>query len=374
MNRTSWWQESLVAFLAFAHVSTAATAQQVRWFDVIPEMRVDGYTHDLVPIDRIAVSARGTIAIAQGQDFAVRLFDTLGKHVGTVGKKGKGPGEFESIAGLGWFADSLWVYDNRLRRFTIFMSDGRVRRTVAVSASSTTLVTPMVLYPGGSVLAHLGGPLSRENRPSIWAKVRIGQTTGLVISALSPNEHKVEVDTKRGHAEVGLPFRGNRFREYSSDGSRIAIVTAFVEGSQRGVFQVVTLNANGDTLYSRNHRFNLTALPKSVGDSIIDRQYAGLLQRNPELAAEYKKRVRLPQFYPPIRSVTSGNDGTLAVALRTQSQEVQHLLLDSRGEYRGHVTLPITQFIAGISSNHIWVLETDQYDVQSVSRLRLRPR
>ncbi|MEP6763941.1 MAG: 6-bladed beta-propeller [Gemmatimonadaceae bacterium] len=56
--------------------------------------------------------------------------DATGKVLGTAGRKGSGPGEFQRI---GWFGigvnDSLYVWDDQLRRVSVFSSDGKFKRT-----------------------------------------------------------------------------------------------------------------------------------------------------------------------------------------------------------------------------------------------------
>ena len=66
---------------------------------------------------RIAAIRRlgsGLIVVAEDEALELRFFDLNGAHVRTVGRKGQGPGEFESIS---WLAplgdDSLVVFGGR---------------------------------------------------------------------------------------------------------------------------------------------------------------------------------------------------------------------------------------------------------------------
>ncbi len=57
--------------------SGAGADEALRAFALEEELRIDGYEHDLVPIDtavRVAVARDGTIAIAQRQDNEIRFF------------------------------------------------------------------------------------------------------------------------------------------------------------------------------------------------------------------------------------------------------------------------------------------------------------
>lgn len=70
-------------------------------------------------ITGLAVDDAGHLFIADGQDNQVVVFDARGRHLRTIGRKGKGPGEFEYPTSLGVGADgTLWVREmDRVQRF-----------------------------------------------------------------------------------------------------------------------------------------------------------------------------------------------------------------------------------------------------------------
>ena len=73
----------------------------------------------------------GWIAVSEQTSSEVRLFDSTGQHQRTFGGAGDGPGEFRSLGGLfGFRGDSIAVYDQRLRRTTIFSLSSGAQRTV----------------------------------------------------------------------------------------------------------------------------------------------------------------------------------------------------------------------------------------------------
>jgi 6-bladed beta-propeller len=66
----------------------------------------------------------GQIIVADRGSKEVRVFEASGGHIGTWGGEGDGPGEFRSLARLGRASENVWVYDNALRRVTVFDSSG----------------------------------------------------------------------------------------------------------------------------------------------------------------------------------------------------------------------------------------------------------
>lgn len=75
----------------------------------------------------IAVDARGRIYVLEGEAQQIRLFDSAGRFVRTVGRKGHGPGEFDQAIGMRWDPTGrLWVVDQGNVRYTVVDTAGRV--------------------------------------------------------------------------------------------------------------------------------------------------------------------------------------------------------------------------------------------------------
>lgn len=87
----------------------------------------------------VAVSPDGTIWVADKLAQAIRRYDQAGKHIGSIGRGGEGPGEFNYIAGLERLPDGRFaVWDPGLLRFSLFSGDGEFQKAIGVQ-------TPMVL-------------------------------------------------------------------------------------------------------------------------------------------------------------------------------------------------------------------------------------
>jgi hypothetical protein len=98
---------------------------------VVEELRigaVQGPGHLLfgdIPPAGVAVQADGELWIADRQAIEVRRFDQNGRYLGSIGRRGNGPGEFQSIDGIDRLDESRTVvWDGSLRRVSIFHADG----------------------------------------------------------------------------------------------------------------------------------------------------------------------------------------------------------------------------------------------------------
>ena len=83
----------------------------------------------------------------------VRMWDQRGKLIREIGRNGNGPGEFAGPVSAGWRGDTLWVFDSRQARISLFKPNGDfVRSFLAVaggdSRSSANVVARTMLNDG----------------------------------------------------------------------------------------------------------------------------------------------------------------------------------------------------------------------------------
>src|SRR4051812_16799603 len=106
------------------------------------------------------------IVLPLPQDGNVRIYDSTGKRVRTIGQKGAGPGEFRSIFRLGWTRDTIWIYDALLRRITYYGGDYTLIRSNVLSEALHEKVegdnpraisdfAPSAIAAGGNVLGQI---------------------------------------------------------------------------------------------------------------------------------------------------------------------------------------------------------------------------
>lgn len=98
-----------------------------------PALYLDGTADGGEPfhaIGALAFSPSGEIAIAERGEMRVRIHGPDGRRLRTVGREGEGPGEFGALNGLGFRGDSLFVFDSRWFRISVFDGDGTYVRQV----------------------------------------------------------------------------------------------------------------------------------------------------------------------------------------------------------------------------------------------------
>ena len=99
--------------------------------------------------DIVVVEGGGGLGGAQ----ELRVFDSGGRHVRTIGRQGEGPGEFGRLTPLAAVVgDTIWTWDNRLSRLTRFSTGGSVLGDLRIQVEDL-LVAELTRLTAGTYLA-----------------------------------------------------------------------------------------------------------------------------------------------------------------------------------------------------------------------------
>ena len=153
----------LVALLPVALAPSGAVGQQLNRSVVVHPS--DSTLYQLTRVPVTVRTPAGEIVLLDDFDMKVHRFNDAGEHLGSFGRRGQGPGEFEMPLGLGLLGDTLWVSDHVQGRVTYFDATGVVLKTesIRVGKSSYQLMpsVPRFVLQDGSVLTR---PLAFSSR------------------------------------------------------------------------------------------------------------------------------------------------------------------------------------------------------------------
>jgi len=97
----------------------------------------------------------------QPDDKTIRVVDSAGRFVRTMGQAGQGPGEFTGFGFFGFNHDSLWVTDPSQNRVSLFGPDGRIIRYLATSVEPPNAhynaAPPLAYMENGTILVKFTG-------------------------------------------------------------------------------------------------------------------------------------------------------------------------------------------------------------------------
>lgn len=357
-------------------VSHDALAQAMPALRLTEELRIDAAASDLAPITWIAVSPNGTIAVNQQQDGVVRFFDARGASLGTFGRKGQGPGEFQSLFRAVWVGDTLVVLDPNSRRLTFIAPDRTFRvlpwlQGVSVpgnpAASGRVIsILPRAVLPDGSQLLTAS---MKPGDPAEWpggaregsAVVRVDRDGTLLRTLAWKPEVNCLGAGRAGDVVVTaiIPFCASPVDNVAPDGSAYGYVAVERSGSYR----LVVVASGGDTLVARSMVYTPTGITSRVVDSVVESRTRNVPAQRPAW-----RTIRFPDAYPPIATVLIGRDGTIWLERYAIEGDRVWTVLDARGNEVGRVAVPRARRILVVSREAVWVTDADEDGLQSIVR------
>jgi hypothetical protein len=351
------------------------------------DLRLDANTEMFPAVGRVYVGPLGQIALPVQQEGQVRIYDSTGKRIRTVGRRGQGPGEFTGLGSAGWIADTLWVIDSRTRRTTYFAPDGSVLRVVALPTELSGFgsggpggglarVGPIAVYADGSSFAEAYGITSDASGSAFGDHVfvRIDPTGNwrLLAKPASFDDKRWSMTAAGFGREV--PFAGWPLFAVSSDARWFATLTTDSQGADGGTYTLSVFRTTGDTVLIRTYPYKGVPIPRSVADSAAAAENRPSTEGPGNLGAMFAQmaRERIPAVYAPVQSIVLGLDDTIWLTLRDSADVRRTLVLDARGDQIGSVETSTRTRIRQADASHLWVTETDDDDLASIVRYRIR--
>jgi hypothetical protein len=356
---------------------------------LVEELRLDPVAEDFSVVPDIGVGPRGRIAVLQPQDGAVRLYDSAGARIATIGRRGQGPGEFQFPARAGWIADSMWVIDIQLLRITWIAPDGSVLRTSALPenvAGSVPLegdprrlrfFLPIGVGRDGSLLGEAmlesRDPAARDERRTVVVRAPPG-APARIVGAFAARDEQFLMQV--GGFRRSVPFSATPHTAFAPDVSRFAWLTTAFTDAVNGAFTLHVFDAQGDTALVRSYPFRGMPIPQSAKDSVLA-TFIAQRGRNtegpPDLMDRYHAmaKERMPSAYPPVLAMKLGLDETIWLTLRDTADVRRALVLDGRGDPIGTFVLPPRATIRHGTKDRVWITQRDDDDLVSVVRYRL---
>ncbi len=363
-----------------------------RHVQLTEDLRLDAEVEDFSALSRFQVGPRGEIIVLLPQDMQIRLYDSTGARIASVGRRGSGPGEFQSLTPVTWVGDTLFMWDLRLRRMNYFALTGTILRTrqgpPALSPTRLThggadrtfmLFTAYASYPDGSVLGE-ASLVDRTDTPIPVAGERVMLT-------LSDDGSTRVIGRPPSHWDERWMITVGRLRNYvpftllpqtaiAANGSRFAFMTTDQSRRDSAFYTVSVFRPNGDTIFVRTY----AAPGVPVARTAIDSAAGALGERvrgGGEVPASFGARFeslakqRAPAVHAPVERFTLGLDGTIWIDLRPTAEGQVTLVLDERGDSLGSVLVPPRSRVQQASRTHVWVTEVDEFGLASIVRYRV---
>jgi hypothetical protein len=356
-------------------------------------------------INELEVAEDGRIYVFDRQVPALREYDPAGKYVRTVGRKGKGPGEYEQANGVAVHRDGRVVlWDASSARINVYRPDG-------------TFIASWPLPGGGGFFTN--SALFVDTAGNTYARTRIADpprenaaagatmfgTTGLVqwdrngnvVDSLTPPAPTIETQSLVASREGGfsvytLPFSARHSWVWSPLGyfvsartDRYAVTLSPVNGQPRRIERTVD------------------PVPVTSDERADHEERATASMRRTDPSWRWSG-PSIPGTKPPIASIVAADDGKIWVSVARHGERIPagegspgpavrvgtvgdlprlpeprwrdpvvYDVFDPTGQYLGQVSVPPRTRFQTMRGDHVWGVRRDSLDVEQVVRFRVVP-
>lgn len=336
---------------------------------------VDGderYTLDYVRF--VVRTASGNLVVADG-DSGIRIYDRSGTYISRFGEDGEGPGE---VRGLGtmfaYRGDSIAVADRRLRRISIFDSDGRFGRSFTspvtehgdeggIGAVSSSYVHGA--FPDGSFLVEPPEFLPNEPGGSLR-----GVVTLLRVAADGSSIDTIgRFDATRLTHDPSAPNRIRRLHLTSSFSYAISGGLVYGATGEQPVLTVAGPDGerHPDVALPLPMRPVTAEVRRAFEDSV--RAYFARYPDVPEAETQRILAGEFPDTIPAFANMLSDAAGRLWLAETppsTVNEMRRYRIVDTTGRWIASIELPQNTSARWIGDNEILVVHRDDLGVNRV--------
>ncbi len=282
------------------------------------------------------IDAQGRVYILDDQAQEIRIFDSEGAFVRTVGSRGEGPGEFVQATSVDVSSNGeIWVTEMQQGQLNIFDSTGSLLREERSNApGSITLPYPGGFDRVGRFNVYIRYPLQETYTRGM---ARFDQsftpidTIPIPKSPFEPEYFKLVGDDGRSSSSMGVPFQGSFHWRFAPKGNLWTLLA--------DRYELAEITTSGDVLrrVTKEHE----TLPVTAADRQEYEEDAKWFT-NQGGKIDWSK---IPETKPAVVSFFCDDEGNLWVEQRTENSEDAGYLFDifdPKGRYLGTLRLPFS--------------------------------
>lgn len=334
---------------------------------------VDDPDYIFNPITHMALSPHGLLYTVHAGEGTVRRWPADGAPAGSLGGMGEGPGEFRYPYGLGFFGDSLWVWDLLAIRVSYFDLEGAFLGSVSVRSHPGGVNDPPVrpvaplrdgtfmgLTPHGSSSVARG---TLRESPFVRMDADGRRLARIWTQPLEPHEVFAGSSASQPFGDTYLSGFGTR--------GLLVVERRVWTGTGDPAIRVSEIGFDGDTIFTAAVPYDPVPLTAERFDSVV-RAWAG-----DGAEAGIREAMFRPSYLPAVSHLIGGRDGTIwlrrfdPVEVAAGESMREWWVLDSEGSPLARALTPVDLVVKLITDEMIWGVERDELDVEYIVRYRL---
>lgn len=361
-------------------LSPAATHGQVHEWRLEPVWRLgdaNRENYDLSMITGVGVDRSGNVYVGQSQESTVRVYDGNGRFLKKIGRKGRGPGELESVGDVFVRNDTIYIVDVSQLRMLAFNTAGTFLKQWNASeldAENLRRSPPQALLRNGNIVTSV---------VSDTQTLDIYMSEGSRASRVARVPHQTRNMTVRaGRVKMSLPrpVSWTAFWRALPSGSGIVVVTQpQASAGEVSHFSVVKYAMNGDTISRSRFRYTAQLVPRAMWDSLVmarlatTRRISARVGTNAaDLVAQVRDQLATREVLPPIEGLVVALTGAQWLRLATPNPaNATWLVLNTSGDRIGQVKMPGTWTVEAVDTSYAYVSLMGEYDVPVLIKMRI---
>lgn len=357
---------------------------------IVPEMKIgeldgaDEYTFGAIA--EMAVTGEGDLYVFDRQAMQLRRYDSQGTFVRNVGRKGGGPGEYDRVNGLAVGPDGrVFLWDAGNARVTIYSPQGEPLGTWRMQGGFYTS-SALQLDSAGRIYTRVS---TFGDDVSQWKQILVrygdGGTPVDTFQVPSFDMPKYDIVARRegSTSQSNVPFSPNTVWTFGPHGRFV-----YGRSDQYAIYRALE---GGRVL-----RMERDAQPVAVSaDEKAEREASATFSMRRTDPAWRWNGPPIPDTKPYFTSLRVAEDGRIwarisqpgeinpdADTARTEPDRPPPLryrepqvwdVFAPDGRFLGQVALPYGFTLWAQRGDHVWGVQRDELDVQSIVRARIEP-
>ncbi|MCL5031299.1 MAG: 6-bladed beta-propeller [Bacteroidetes bacterium] len=338
---------------------------------------------DIGNINEVQIDGKGQIYINDEINTCIHLYSSNGKFIRKIGRKGKGPGEFQYIWGIKITkGDSLVVYDGSLYRITIY-APGKFDSPI-----KTIKLPPIENKPDQpGVIGNI-----YSGSTGLWLPKNNGKEFLIIYNT---SYSKNDLTQKRYSKLYRIDSKGTLIQKDPvvkiEDVERLVVSSGggfMVSRMPFGRIPVICLNKDGIIYYAETNNFKITAIDlygkkKNEISYKIERifirdklwqnelkNYDYLRQKDVE-----KSKMPLPKYLPFFDDFIIADNDNIWVAVNEKDyRSYKYYVFNNQGKLISTIPILDKTVIKIISKNFAYGIKTDDLGIQSIVRYKLEKK
>jgi len=285
----------------------------------------------------VALDDKGNLYVCDYQANNLKKFDSAGKYLGTIGKAGQGPGDFNGPVSLEFSKGRLYVREGMNSRVSILNPDGSFIKSVPIDFKKESWQVMRALPDGRFVvqkeIAHMETLAAHQNAaqdaPQDFYLELYSFDLGFIKTIYHRQVRRNKYVTEQHYANVPIPYAPYVYWDITPDGK---IVVGYSEK-----YEIEVYDPDKGKISSFSHAYTPVEVTVPDKDSffrgitvttITDGGERSVKRGAPDYMV---KNIEFPKVFPPFHDLKVDSQGNIWITPWTSQAQKTGAVFDAYG-------------------------------------------